>query len=153
MRESGTGAIPNDENAAPVANVADASPTARLRPPLPAAALHGLAGDVARILGAESGADPAGILLVFLTMLGIAVGPEPHVVFGSDKQSARLFPLIVGDAAAGGKGTILAVVGKLFAEADPEWFSAKNPHWHTEPRGDDRPGCRQSERRLPPAHR
>jgi len=97
--------------------------TARLRPALPEVALHGLAGDVARVLSAETGADPAGILLVFLTMFGNAAGPQPHLVFGFVRQSARLFVVIVGDAATGGKGTILAVVEQLFAAADPDWYS------------------------------
>jgi hypothetical protein len=101
---------------------ASTSPSAYLRPPLPQAALHGLAGDVARVLSTETGADPGGVLLVFLTMLGNAVGPEPHLIFGSDRQSARLFVVIVGDAATGGKGTILSVVEMLFAEADPVWY-------------------------------
>jgi Protein of unknown function (DUF3987) len=98
------------------------SPSAYLRPPLPEAAFHGLAGDVARILSEETGADSGGVLLVFLTMLGNAIGPEPHVAFGFHRQSARLFAVIVGDAATGGKGTILSVVERLFAEADPGWY-------------------------------
>ena len=99
-----------------------ASATAYLRPLPSKAAFHGLAGEVALVLSEQTGADPVGILLVFLTMLGNAVGPEPHVLFGFDRQSARLFVLIVGDAATGGKGTILAAVERLFAEADPDWY-------------------------------
>ena len=77
---------------------------------------------MARVLSQATGADPAGILVVFLTMLGNAVGPQPHVLFGFNRQSARLFVVIVGDAAIGGKGTILTAVERLFAQADPDWY-------------------------------
>ena len=125
------------------------SATAHLRPPLPATALHGLAGDVARVLSEESGADPAGILLVFLTMLGNAVGPQPHLWFGRADHAARHFVLLVGDAATGGKGTILNVVEQLFADAEPEWYQHRrldglqNPEAMIEPVADDTSGdCR-----------
>ena len=98
------------------------SATAHLRPSLPEAAYYGLPGAVARVLSASTGADPAGVLLVFLTMFGNAIGPQPHVYFGHDRQAARMFVLVVGDAATGGKGTILSVVEQLFAEADPDWY-------------------------------
>ena len=114
-----------DDDGASSADLPAVSATAHLRPPLPPAALHGLAGDVALAFSKEAGADPAGILLLFPTMLANAVGPEPHVVFGFDRQSARLFVLIVGDAATGGKGTIFTTVERLFAEADPQWFSQR----------------------------
>ena len=50
-----------DDDAALSAHLPAASATAHLRPPLPPAALYGLAGDVALALSKESGADPAGI--------------------------------------------------------------------------------------------
>lgn len=92
-----------------------------LRPELPAAALHGLPGEVATTLAEASGADPAAVLLTFLTLLGNAAGPQPHARFGGAEHPARLFTVLVGDASAGRKGTALAAIEPLLAEADPDW--------------------------------
>ena len=100
------------------------SPVAYLRPRLPEAAFHGLAGDVARAVSKNTGGDPAAALLFFLTMIGNAVGPQPHVWFGNAEQAARIFAVIVGDSASR-KDTVLAAVEDFSARADPEWFSSR----------------------------
>ena len=92
-----------------------------LRPQLPPAALYGLPGEVATTLAESSGADPAAVLVTFLALLGNAAGPQPHARFGGAEHPARLFAVLVGDAATGRKGTALAAVENLFAEADPDW--------------------------------
>lgn len=96
-----------------------------LRPQLSQAALHGLPGEVAVALSEASGADPAAVLLTFLALLGNAAGPQPHAWFGGAEHPARLFVVLVGDAAIGRKGTASGVVEKLFAEADPEWADGR----------------------------
>ncbi|MGO9162704.1 MAG: DUF3987 domain-containing protein [Streptosporangiaceae bacterium] len=98
-----------------------------LRPELPDAALYGLPGDVVRVLAETTEADPAALLLTFLTMFGSAVGPEPHVEFGGRPQCGRLFTLIVGDAASGRKGTAHGAVEDLFRKADPDWADRIEP--------------------------
>jgi hypothetical protein len=95
--------------------------SAFLRPELPAAALHGLPGEAAVTLAGATGADPAAVLLAFLTLLGNAAGPQPHAWFGGAQHPARLFSVLVGDAATGRKGTALAAVEPLFAAADRDW--------------------------------
>jgi hypothetical protein len=95
--------------------------TAFLRPVLPPAARTGLPGDVATRLADASGADPAAVLASFLTMFGNAAGAQPHAWFGGAEHPGRLFTILVGDAAAGRKGTAYGVVRKLFALADPHW--------------------------------
>ena len=92
-----------------------------LRPELPPAALYGLPGEIATVLGEAAGADPAAVLLAFLTLLGNAAGPQPHARFGGAEHPARLFTVLVGDAATGRKGTALSAVEPLLAEADPDW--------------------------------
>lgn len=92
-----------------------------LRPELPDAALHGLAGEVAVTLAEASGADPAAVLMAFLAMLGNAAGPQPHAWFGGAQHPARLFCVLVGDAATGRKGTAFGAVERLLTEAEPEW--------------------------------
>lgn len=109
---------------ASTAHIAGASVTAHLRPPLPAAALHGLAGDIARFVSRETGGDPAAALAFTLTMAGNAVGTQPHVWFGGAEQSARNSVVVVGDSASR-KDTVLAAVRNLFAQADPDWASGR----------------------------
>jgi hypothetical protein len=96
-----------------------------LRPELPGAALYGLPGMAATALASVTEADPAALLLTFLTLFGSACGPEPHVQFGPAAHPARLFTLLCGDAASGRKGTALAAVEPLFEEADPDWFEER----------------------------
>jgi hypothetical protein len=96
-----------------------------LRPELPPGALYGLPGEIAVTLAESSGADPAAILVAFLVLLGNAAGPQPHAWFGGAEHPARLFAVLVGDAATGRKGTALGVVEKLFAEADPDWADGR----------------------------
>lgn len=96
-----------------------------LRPELPPGALYGLPGEIAVTLGESSGADPAAILVSFLALLGNAAGPQPHARFGGADHPARLFAVLVGDAATGRKGTALGAVERLFAEADPDWADSR----------------------------
>ena len=96
-----------------------------LRPQLPPAALYGLPGEVATTLSEASGADPAAVLVTFLALLGNAAGPQPHARFGGAEHPARLFAVLVGDAATGRKGTALAAVEPLFADADPDWAAGR----------------------------
>jgi hypothetical protein len=96
-----------------------------LRPELPAAALTGFPGEVATALAEASGADPAAILLAFLALLGNATGPQPHARFGGAEHPARLFVVLVGDAATGRKGTAFGAVEALFTEADPDWADGR----------------------------
>jgi len=99
--------------------------TAFLRPELPPAALCGLPGEVAVALAESAGADPAAVLVAFLTLLGNAAGPQPHARFGGAEHPARLFAVLVGDAATARKGTALAAVERLLAEADPDWADGR----------------------------
>lgn len=94
-----------------------------LRPVLPDEALFGLPGEIARTLSESSGADPASILAMFLTMFGNAIGRQPHVMFYGHDEPARLFTLIVGKWARGRKGTAYNAVRKLFTPAEPDWAS------------------------------
>jgi hypothetical protein len=96
-----------------------------LRPELPDEALYGLPGDVVKTLAPSTEADPAAMLLTFLSMIGNVIGSEPHVEFGGASHPGRLFTLIAGDAATGRKGTSLAVIEKLFDEAAPDWHETR----------------------------
>jgi hypothetical protein len=96
-----------------------------LRPVLPDEALYGLPGEIATALAASSGADPASILTMFMTMFGNCIGRQPHVMFYGHEEPARLFTLIVGKWARGRKGTAYNAVRKLFVPAEPEWAAQR----------------------------
>jgi hypothetical protein len=93
-------------------------------PTLDGAALDGLAGDVVRILEPHTEADPAALLVTFLTLFGNAVGSRSHVRVGAAQHPARLFVCLVGDTARARKGQSFAEVGSLFELADPAWWDA-----------------------------
>ena len=88
-------------------------------PRLPDAALAGLPGEVVRVIGPHTEADPAALLVSYLVMLGSAIGPEPALVTGADRHPARLYALIAGDSSSGRKGTAGSEIERTFARADP----------------------------------
>jgi len=95
--------------------------TAFMRPRLPDAALYGLPGKIATQLAEVSGADPAAILVFFLTGFGNVIGRHPHIMLAGAEHPAREFAVVVGDAATGRKGTAWGAVKSLLREAEPEW--------------------------------
>jgi hypothetical protein len=96
-----------------------------LRPALQPAALAGLPGKVATELAAATGADPAAVLMTFLTYFGNAAGGQPHAWFGHAEHPGRLSVVLVGDASTGRKGTASGAVRRLFALADPHWAGTR----------------------------
>lgn len=87
------------------------------------AALHGLAGKVVRTLAPETEADPAALLLGYLTMFGSAVGAGPHVRIGGDVHGARINAAIVGTTARARKGTAGSLIREVMVLADVGWSS------------------------------
>jgi hypothetical protein len=85
------------------------------------AAFHGLAGDVVRFLEPETEADPAGLLLTFLTAFGAAVGSGPHAIADGASHPARLNTVLVGRTARSRKGTSWQAIRRIFDAAAPEF--------------------------------
>lgn len=90
-----------------------------------ALALYGLAGEVVRALEPTTEADTSGLLMTFLAMFGAAVGDGPHAVADGSNHPARLNIVLVGRSSRARKGTSLAVVRRLFEEADPAFISER----------------------------
>jgi hypothetical protein len=90
--------------------------------PLHDDAYCGLAGEIVDSLLPFTEASPAAMLLQLLVLLGNVVGRGTWV--GPAKRAWRTneFVLVVGDSAYGRKGTALAEVQDLVAEAFPDWF-------------------------------
>ena len=103
----------------------DLRPTDAGWPKLHTVAYHGLAGDVVKALSPHTEADPAALLLSFLTAFGSAVGPGPHALVGATAHPARLNTIITGITARGRKGTSWSEVRRLMAAADSSWVAER----------------------------
>ena len=98
-----------------------ASWNADAKPELDAKALHGLAGDVVRLVDPHTEADPAAVLASFIVAFGNAVGTRPHHMLGAETHHARAFALIVGTTGTGRKGASWAPIRELMTLADGGW--------------------------------
>lgn len=88
-------------------------------PGLPSEALHGLAGEVVRLIDPHTEADNAAILFQFLIIAGVSVGRGPYYQVESDQHHANLDGLIVASSAKGRKGTSLGRALRVAEIADP----------------------------------
>lgn len=84
-------------------------------------ALHGLAGDVVRLIEPASEADPASLLLQFLVAVGNLIGRRPHFDVEGTQHTTNLYVVIVGTTSKGRKGTSWGRVRQLLKEINPEW--------------------------------
>lgn len=92
---------------------------------LGAAALHGLAGEVVRFVEPHTEADPAALLINFLTIFGNIIGTGAHFVVSGGQHRLKLFTVLVGATFRGKKGTSLEPIVKLFQAIDPDFNKRK----------------------------
>jgi len=85
------------------------------------AAYHGLAGDVVRIIGPHSEADPVALLVQFLTAAGNLMRRTAYYQVESDRHCPNIFSVMVGESAKARKGTSWGRVRALGLIADQEW--------------------------------
>lgn len=88
-------------------------------------ALYGLAGDVVRLIEPHTEADPAALLMNFLTIFANVVGPEPHFIVSGGVHRMKIFSVLVGATFRGKKGTSLEPIVKLFRAVDPDFMKRK----------------------------
>lgn len=93
--------------------------------PLSAAALHGVSGRLIELAEPCSEADPAAILLTFLTMVGNTVGRSPHLTFGTELHRCNIYIGLVGLSGSGRKGTSLGPGRAVVGAADPSWAAGR----------------------------
>ncbi len=91
-------------------------------PTLPPEAYHGLFGEMLKTVEPETEADPAGILLGWLTCLGNIVGRGAWVEVGPRRHHPALYVGIVGNT-SDAKGDGWAVSVWPFKQVDPTWAS------------------------------
>lgn len=84
-------------------------------------ALHGLAGDVVRLVDPHTEADPVAVLVSFIVAFGNAVGTHPYHMLGAEAHYVREFALIVGTTGTGRKGASWAPIRELMRLADGLW--------------------------------
>lgn len=103
---------------------ADASETPADPWPAPLAdeAMHGLAGEVVQTILPQTEADPVALLVQFLTAIGNVIGRTAHFTAEASKHFGNLFCVMVGSTSKGRKGTSWNQVGRLFSEAEQDWF-------------------------------
>jgi len=93
--------------------------------PLQDVAYHGLAGELIRLADPCTEADPAAVLLTFLTMAGNAVGRSPHLTFGTEIHRCNIYIGLAGASGSGRKGTSLGPGRVVVGGADPIWAAAR----------------------------
>jgi len=84
-------------------------------------AFYGLAGEFVHAVDPYTEADPAAILLQFLTAFGSVVGSGPRFMVGATAHCLNEFVLIVGRTAKSRKGTSLGEVLAGVGAADGGW--------------------------------
>lgn len=100
------------------------NPANREWPTLDEVALHGPVGDAVRIIEPETEADPVAVLVTMLAGIGAMIGRGPQITRGGD-HPARLFALIVGDTAKGGKGQSLRAARLVLDRLDPTFMHSR----------------------------
>jgi len=89
-------------------------------PVLSDAACYGLAGDLVRLVGPQSEADPAALLVQTLAAAGVYLGHHAYVPVEGDRHFGNLFVVLVGDSSKARKGTSWGRVRQFF-EPLPSW--------------------------------
>lgn len=87
------------------------------------AALYGVAGQIIRLIEPHSEADPAAILVQFLTAFGNLMGRNPFWISEATFHRGNTFTCIVGNSSQARKGTSWDHVRSILAQVDPEWKS------------------------------
>ncbi len=108
-------------SARPEPELSAPEPTGDTHPALSSAAFHGVAGRFVQMVGPQSEADPAALLVQFLAAAGNTFGRGPHLLVEGDRHPANLYVAIVGDTSGGRKGTSWGRVRQPLERADPEW--------------------------------
>jgi hypothetical protein len=90
-------------------------------PTIDPAAFYGLAGELVDLLRPHTEADPAAILLHFLTEVGNAIGRHAYYLVENDRHYPNLFALIVGATSKARKGTSAGRAKQVLEIIDPDW--------------------------------
>jgi len=91
--------------------------------PLSKEAFHGLTGDIVHAIEPHTEADPAALLIQFLTTFGSVAGRKAYFMVEASPHHTNLFAVLVGDTAKSRKGTSWGHIKRLFEEVASSWVS------------------------------
>jgi hypothetical protein len=101
---------------------ATAMPAAEKKwPTLDDRAYCGMAGDLVRMVAPRTEADPVGLLVHFLAMVGNLTGAGPHFEVEGAEHPARINLIVVGETGRGRKRTAYNRVREVLCLVDPDW--------------------------------
>ncbi len=90
-------------------------------PILDDAALHGLAGDVVRVIEPHTEADPVALLVSFVSEFGTMLNRGPHMILDGSPHPLLFWPVLVGQSSKSRKGTASRRIESLLSLADESW--------------------------------
>jgi hypothetical protein len=100
----------------------EAAPTIPTWPePIREDGFHGVAGELVRLIGPHTEADPAALLMQFLTAWGSLLNRGPHYLAEADHHHTNLYTVIVGTTSKGRKGTSWGRIHNLLSLVDQVW--------------------------------
>lgn len=89
--------------------------------PLAPEAYYGLAGEIVQTIEPHTEADPAGLLVTLIEMVGNCIGRTPYFPVESDMHRLNLNIIMMGDTSNGRKGVAANRVRAVMREVDPAW--------------------------------
>jgi len=110
---------PEPTESAPVPAVSD-------WPSLDAAAYHGLAGEIVRLIEPHTEADPVALLASFLAEFGAMLGRGPHLTLDGAYHALLCWPVLVGQSSKSRKGSAAKRVEGVLKLADPHWIRGES---------------------------
>ncbi len=116
--------LPDDEVrgiAGSIARYPTVQASAQEWPILDDAALHGLAGEVVRLIEPHTEADPVALLVSFLSECGAMLNRGPHLILDGSYHPLLFWPVIVGQSSKSRKGTAGRRIETLLNMADEGW--------------------------------
>ena len=116
--------LPHDEVrsiAASIARYPAVPDMAPVWPILDDAALHGLAGDVVRLIEPHTEADPVSLLASFLSEFGAMLNRGPHLILDGSYHPLLFWPVLVGQSSKSRKGTASRRIETVLRLADEHW--------------------------------
>jgi hypothetical protein len=84
-------------------------------------AFYGLTGEFVRLVEPHTEADPAALLVQFLSATGNIIGANAHFRVEADTHYLKINPILVGETSKGRKGTSLGYIKSLYQLVDPDW--------------------------------
>lgn len=90
-------------------------------PVLDIAALHGLAGEIVRLIEPHTEADPVALLVSFISEFGTMLNRGPHLLLDGSYHPLLFWPVLVGQSSKSRKGTAGRRIETLLNQADESW--------------------------------